>query len=260
MPTDRARQLQQNLNLWWWPEKTANLTTDGAFGPATYAALEFVRTCFAWACDWAEDYPNTNYSFFADPSIFADFADEETDDVKVTFRLRGSSDSVTLRKSLYERLSKTNLANRTPSQVSADAIAMIHGVTRSEYIVHYGDAVTMQRNINTILTLSGGRPIAVDGVFGPTSFAAYNAIRSLCAPLAEMVQRARVAANYDFLRDPSIFYDAPPNKSGFTQKQLYGTQTKVWLCDALYWMLKGDIDDFTRKFGLTPADIQALQA
>jgi hypothetical protein len=73
MPTDRARQLQRNLNLFWWPEKTANLATEGAFGPATYAALEFVRPRFLRACELAKRNLTPISSFFADSSIFVDF-------------------------------------------------------------------------------------------------------------------------------------------------------------------------------------------
>lgn len=106
MPTDKAKTLQQRLNAFYLddgrhPSGKPKLVTDGKFGPLSFAYLQASLPYFVKAAQWAAEKGMTDLSFFSSADNFS----APTDTDKITFRLVGSSDSVVLRKSLYDRLS-----------------------------------------------------------------------------------------------------------------------------------------------------------
>ena len=105
MPTDKAMIIQKNLNILWRSDTLPPLVADGDFGAKSWAYYEEARTApagFAQRVEKAVAEKVPNLFFFANPNTFYDPIDSD----KITFRLKGSSDSVTLRKSLYDGLSE----------------------------------------------------------------------------------------------------------------------------------------------------------
>lgn len=95
------------------------------------------------------------------------------------------------------------------------------------------EARQLQTNINTFRNMTGaGSPIAVDGKFGPQSYAALTDLRAKAAPRAEAVRASGGASDFDFLKDPTIFYD--PTSSDSVTFRLYGSTQEVVLRDSLY--------------------------
>jgi hypothetical protein len=120
MSDDRAKQLQKNLNAWSFGQPpAARLVEDGDFGPMSWAFYQDARRWWAKAGEYAKAQNLSNLNFFADPNIFYDPVDSD----KISFRLKGSSDTVTLRKSLYEKLSAQQVKPVGTNYTENDAVA-----------------------------------------------------------------------------------------------------------------------------------------
>lgn len=94
-------------------------------------------------------------------------------------------------------------------------------------------AQQLQSNINIFRAATNSGPaIAVDGKFGPISFAAVNDLRVKCSPAAE---RLRGASGLALLKDATVFYD--PTPSDTVTFRLYGSQQNSTLRNSLYGLL-----------------------
>lgn len=123
MPTDKAMILQKNLN--YFPSNIIEpLVEDGLFGPKSWAFFQSRRPLWVEAANAATANDIKDVKFFASVDTFNDPIDSD----KVTFRLKGSSDSVTLRKSLYDKLSAVDFKGSGVYYNAADAAAYAKGI------------------------------------------------------------------------------------------------------------------------------------
>ena len=123
MPKDKAKILQKNLNLFPY-SGTEPLVEDGDFGPKSWAFFQSRRPLWVDAANAATANDIKDVKFFASVETFNDPVDSD----KVTFRLKGSSDSVTLRKSLYDKLSAGDFKATNDYYNTADANAYAKGL------------------------------------------------------------------------------------------------------------------------------------
>jgi hypothetical protein len=112
------------------------------------------------------------------------------------------------------------------------------------------EARQFQTNINTLLNRFGEPTIAVDGKFGPLTYAAWVRIRDAVSQIVAAITRSGIVADYDFLSDRYLF--SHPN-TGSPTFRLYNTQDTVALSQK-------QIDQLCRKpISLSAADLQALR-
>ena len=98
MPTDNARMIQRNLNMFIGDRE---LVVNGLFDAGSWLVYQQVSFQWLMAANYAKNHNLLALRFLVDPMLFFDPVDSD----KITFRLHGSSELVTLRKSLYDKLS-----------------------------------------------------------------------------------------------------------------------------------------------------------